>query len=117
MMLRVQVIIESNNADSLDQDEFSDSASRFDTGMPMRRFVPPASSVLLGLERSHIDGEAVLYIRLEQSVTRFIDLLNGDNFYIGGDVVLHAKIEHLLDFGNPAAVGFGDIASPQDQSE
>src|SRR5579862_2227232 len=42
---------------------------------------------LLGLERSHVDGEAVLHIGPSQSLIGFIDLLDGDDFDIGSDVV------------------------------
>ena len=61
---------------------------------------------LLRFERSHIDGEAVLRIGLEQSVVDFVDLLDGDDFNIGGDVMGTAKVEHLLglvDAGNGRA--------------
>src|SRR5579864_6802431 len=58
----------------------------------------------LGFERCHVDGEAVLHIRLEQSLVGFVDLLDWDDFDIGGDVVLAAKIEHLLSFGDAADV-------------
>ena len=60
--------------------------------------------LLLTFERSHVDGEAVLHIRLEQSLVGFVDLLDRDDFNIGGDVVLAAKIEHLLSFGDAADV-------------
>jgi predicted permease len=56
---------------------------------------------LLGFERSHIDREAVLHIGLEQSLVGFVDLLDRDDFDIGGDVVRAAKIEHLLGLGMP----------------
>ena len=51
---------------------------------------------LFRFERSHIDGEAVLHIGLDQSVVGFVDLLDGDEFDIGSDVVRPAKVEHLL---------------------
>ena len=63
-----------------------------------------ASPVYSALERSHIDGEAVLHIGLEQSLVGFVDLLDRDDFDIGGDVVLAAEIEHLLSFGDAADV-------------
>ena len=64
--------------------------------------VSPAASesaraeVLLGFERSHIDREAVLHIGLEQSLVGFVDLLNRDDFDVGGDVMRATKVEHLL---------------------
>jgi len=59
---------------------------------------------LLAFERSHVNREAVLHIGLEQSLVGFVDLLDRDDFNIGGDVVLTAKIEHLLSFGDAADV-------------
>jgi hypothetical protein len=53
-------------------------------------------------ERSHIDGEAVLHIGLEQSVVGLVDFLDRDDFDIGGDVMGPAKVEHLLGFGDTA---------------
>src|SRR5208282_5339162 len=62
------------------------------------------SPLLLRLERSHIDREAVLDIGPEQSLVSFVHLLDRDDFNIGGDVVLPAEIEHLLSFGDAANV-------------
>jgi hypothetical protein len=56
----------------------------------------------LRFERSHVDGKAVLHIGLEQSIVGFVDLLDRDDFDLGGDVVLPAEIEHLLSFGDAA---------------
>jgi hypothetical protein len=52
------------------------------------------------LERSHINGEAILYIRIGQSLVSLVDLLDWDDFYVGSDVMFAAKVEHLLRFGN-----------------
>lgn len=57
---------------------------------------------LLRFERSHIDREAVLHIGPDQSLVSFIDLLNRDDFDIGGNIMCAAKVEHLLGLGNPA---------------
>jgi hypothetical protein len=43
--------------------------------------------VLLRFERSHINGEAVFHIGLKQSLVGFVDILNMDDFDIGGDVM------------------------------
>src|ERR1700760_3602875 len=48
------------------------------------------------LERRHVDGEAVFHIRFQQSLISFVDLLDRDDFNVGGDVVLAAEVEHLL---------------------
>ena len=42
---------------------------------------------LLRLERSHIDGEAVLDIGLEQSVVGVVNLLDRNDFDIGSEVM------------------------------
>ena len=47
-------------------------------------------------ERSHVDAEAVLHIGLEQLLVGFVDLLDGDDLDIGGDVVVPTKVKHLL---------------------
>src|ERR1035437_4868477 len=72
---------------------------------------------LLRLERSHVDREAVLHIRLEQSLVGFVDLLDGDDFHVGGKVVLPAEVEHLLGFGDAADARTGEAAAAQDQAE
>lgn len=53
----------------------------------------------LRFERSHINGEAILYIRSGQSIVSLVDLLDGDDFYVGCDVMFATKVEHLLCFG------------------
>src|SRR6266496_31548 len=72
---------------------------------------------LLGFERSHVNGEAVLHIRLEQSLAGFVGFLDRDHFDIGGDVVLPAEVEHLLGFGDTADGRAGEAATPHDQGE
>ena len=57
---------------------------------------------LLRFQRSHIDGEAILHVGLEQPLVGFIDLLDGNDFDIGSDVVCAAKVEHLLGLGDTA---------------
>jgi hypothetical protein len=73
--------------------------------------------VLLGFERSHIDREAVLHIGLEQSLVGLVDLLDGDDFDIGGDVMCPAKVEHLLGLGDTADVRAGEAAAAHDEAE
>ena len=72
---------------------------------------------LLRFERSHVDGEAILHIGLEQPLVSFVDLLDRDHFDVGGDVVLAAKIEHLLGFGNAADGRAGEAAAAEDEAE
>src|ERR1017187_10299086 len=73
--------------------------------------------VLLRSERSHINREAVLHIGLEQSLVGFVDLLDGDDFDIGGDVMCRAKVEHLLGLRDAADVRTGEAAAPHDEAE
>ena len=75
--------------------------------------------ILLSLrfQRCHVDREPVFHIRLQQSLVGFVDLLNGNYFDIGGDVVFAAKIEHLLRFGDSADGRSGKPASPHDQAK
>jgi hypothetical protein len=60
---------------------------------------PPASYADL---REAIEGGAVLHIRLEQSLVGFVDLLDGDDLDVGGDVMCPAKVEHLVGLDDAA---------------
>ena len=71
----------------------------------------------LRFERSHVDREAVLHVGLEQPLVGFVDLLNGDDFDVGGDVVLAAEVEHLLRLGDAADGRARETATPQDEAE
>jgi hypothetical protein len=51
-------------------------------------------------EKSHINGEAILYIRIGQSFVSFVDLLDWDYFNVGGYVMFATKVKHVLHFGN-----------------
>jgi hypothetical protein len=64
------------------------------------RSEPPCLRFLLRFERSHINGESILYISSGESVVGLVDLLDGDDFYVGCDVMFAAKVEHLLGFCN-----------------
>src|SRR6476469_8400923 len=78
------------------------------------------ASSMLGLfrfERSHVDREAVFHVGLEQSFIGFVDFLDWNDFDIGGDVMLAAKIEHLLRFGDTADRRAGQAVSAEDQAE
>src|SRR5882724_1763376 len=72
---------------------------------------------LLRFKRSHVNGEAVFHVRLEQPLVSFVDLLDGDDFHIRGDVVLPAEIEHLLGFGDASDGRSGKTAAAHDQVE
>src|SRR5882724_6951514 len=77
----------------------------------------PFSVSAFFFERSHVDRETVLHIGLEQSLVGFVDFLDRNNFDIGGDVMLAAKIEHLLSFGDAADGRAGETATAQDETE
>src|SRR5258708_25556910 len=84
--------------------------------MPIRmQFLSRPEIGLLRFKRSHIDGEPVLHIGLEQPFVSFISLLDWDHLDIRGDVVLPAEIEHLLGFGNAADHGTGEAAAAHNQ--
>src|SRR5579883_2243484 len=71
---------------------------------------------LLLFEGRHIDGEAIFDVRFEQPVVGLVHFLNRNDLDIGGDVVLPAKIQHLLCFGNATNGGTGNAAASEDQS-
>ena len=75
--------------------------------------------ILLSLrfQRRHVDGEAVLHVGLEQSLVGFVDLLDRDDFDVGGDVVLAAEVEHLLGLRDAADGRAGEAAASEDQAE
>jgi hypothetical protein len=72
---------------------------------------------LLRFKRSHINGEAILHIGLEQSVISLVDLLDGDDFYIGGDVMFATKVEHFLCLGNASDGRAREAATPQQETK
>jgi len=47
----------------------------------------------------------------------FVDFLDRDYFNVSGDVMLSAKIEHLLGFRDAADGRAGETAAPHDQAE
>src|SRR6516164_184796 len=73
-----------------------------------------ASSRLLRFEGSHVYREAVLHVRLQQSLISFVDLLNRNHFDISGDIVPAAKIEHLLRLGDTADSRSRQPSAPHD---
>jgi len=59
----------------------------------------------------------VLHVGLEQSFVGFVDFLDRDYFNVSGDVMLSAKIEHLLRFRDAADGRARETAAPHDQAE
>src|SRR5205814_8536170 len=51
------------------------------------------------------------------SLISFIDFLNRNHFHISGDVMLAAKIEHLLRFGDTADHRAGKTAAPHNEAK
>ena len=91
-------------------------------GLSQRSFRPAARREihqvsLCRFERRHIDGEAVLHIRLDQSVVGFVHFLDGDDLDIGSDIMGPAKIEHLLGFGDAANWRTGEASTSEYKAE
>ena len=78
---------------------------------------PQVSSRSLGLERGHVDGEAVFDIGLGHAVVSFVNLLDGDDFNVSGDVVLAAEVEHFLGLGDAADGRARQAAASQEEGE
>src|SRR5713101_5271007 len=91
--------------------------SPFPSTRPACRSAPPEWIRSFRPERSHVDRETVLHIGLEQSFVSFVDFLDRNDFDIGGDVMLAAKIEHLLGFGDAADGRARETAAPHDEAE
>src|SRR6185312_5830950 len=85
--------------------------------LPDAREPEGVAYALRGFEGSHVDRETVFHVRLHQSLIGFVDLLHGDDFDVGGDVVLAAEVEHLLCFGEAADGRAGEAASSEDEVE
>src|SRR6202000_661863 len=73
------------------------------------------SSLLCGLQRSHVDRETVFHIRLQQSVVSLVDFLDWNDLHIGGDIVFAAEIEHLLRLSNAANRRARKTLAPEEQ--
>ncbi len=54
---------------------------------------------------------------LRASLVGFVDLLNGNDFDIGSNVVFAAEVEHLLRLGNAANGRSGETATAKQQIE
>src|SRR5580698_1081516 len=61
---------------------------------PLRGYI--SELMLLLAQRSHVDREAVLHIRLHQPLVGLIHLLNRNHLNVRGNVVVSAEIQHLL---------------------
>src|SRR3984957_8158825 len=68
-------------------------------------------------ERGHIDDKAVFDIGLLQAVIGFVDLLDGDDFDISGEVVFAAEVEHFLGFDGASDGRTGEAATAEDKVE
>src|ERR1700743_1168270 len=72
---------------------------------------------LCNLQRSHIDREAILHIRLHQPVISLVHLLDRNDLNIRGEIVLPAEIKHLLGLGNPTDRRTRKTAPSEEQIE
>src|SRR5580698_8677389 len=66
-------------------------------------------------QRGHIDHEAIFYVGLQEPVIGVVDLLDGDDFDVGGDVVFAAEVEHLLSFGDASDRRAGETAAAEEK--
>ena len=71
----------------------------------------------LRLQRRHVDGEAILYIRLEEPLVGLVDLLDRDDLDLRGDAVLPAEVEHLLGLGDATNEGSGEALAAKEKTE
>src|SRR5262249_58902745 len=74
-------------------------------------------SCSLRFKRSHVDGEPILHIGLEQSLVSFVNFLDRDHFHIRGDIIRAAKVEHLLRFTDATDGRARQTPAPHDQAK
>src|SRR6202022_1063437 len=74
-------------------------------------------SLCFGFERRHIDDETIFNIGLQEPVVGFINLLDGDDFDVGGDVVFATEGKHLLSLGDSSDGRPGQAAAAKEKSE
>ena len=67
------------------------------------------------LQRCHVDNEAIFNIALDQALVSFVDLLNRDHLDVRGNIMLPAKVQHLLRFGDAADKRAGETAPIDDE--
>jgi hypothetical protein len=60
-------------------------------------------------EGGHVNDEAEFHVVLQEAVVGFVNLLDGDEFDVAGDVMVAAKIEHFLRFANAADERAGEL--------
>src|ERR1035437_2940238 len=56
-------------------------------------------------KRTHVDDESVLHVLAQHAFVGSVDLLDRNDFDLGGDVVLAAGVKHLLGLGHAANHG------------
>lgn len=87
----------------------------------VERNIPPivtfSHRYLLRRERRHVDEETVLHVGLQDTFMGLFDLLDRNEFHIGGNVVTPAEFEHLLGFSDAADGSSGEAASGRDLTE
>ena len=69
------------------------------------------------LQRLHIDDEPIPHISLYHTLISLVDVLDVDDLDIGDDMVLGAKVQHLLCFGNTSDTGTCEAFSTGDDIE
>src|SRR5215212_813783 len=74
--------------------------------MSLRRRPPERTQPIASAsQRRHIDRKAILDVRLDHALVRFINLLNTHHLDVRDDAVCAAEIEHLLGLGDAADGG------------
>ena len=63
-----------------------------------------------------MDDEAVFHVALHQTIISLVNLLDGDEFDVGSDVVLGGEIQHLPGFVQATNGGATEIATPKDKT-
>ena len=81
---------------------FGASAGRADARGRSRRSASLIPSQALSIQSGHIDDKAVFHVAFDGAVIGFVHFFHCDHFDIAGDVVLAAKIKHLLRFRQSA---------------
>src|SRR5439155_18670759 len=65
----------------------------------------------------HVDDKPLFHIALQQAFVSLVDLLDSDQFYVGGDPLLAAEIKHLLRLANSPDRRTRQLAALRDQAE
>jgi hypothetical protein len=78
-------------------------------------------ALAISAQGGHVDDEAVFHVSFNDALEGFVDLLDGNDFDVGGNSLLRAVVEHLLrlshapdDRPGPAAAFEEEMAGEDD---